>query len=92
MIDVICYNQVEHWHSRNKAIEFYKKGMRECDGSEAERYTRIYLDLIDGKAVAHDGDSRYTSPDLLVCMGREYKTTAPDGSRDYDGKIWYAKV
>lgn len=52
---VICYNQAEVWQSRSLAAAFYAEGVRECDGSEAERYMNVLMDLMDGKAVCHDG-------------------------------------
>ena len=56
---VVCYNQAEVWQSRNRALEFYLEGVRECDGCEAERYTSVAMDLMAGKAVCHDGVTKY---------------------------------
>ena len=88
-IVVVCYNQIEKWNSRDRAIAFYRQASIECEGAERDRYLNIYWALMIGDAVCHDGDSRPYS--ALLEEGRRYETTAPDGSRDYGGKIWYSK-
>lgn len=57
LITVICYNAIEFWKSRKRAIDFYREAARFCDGCEAERYTNIVWDLMDGKTLCHDGSS-----------------------------------
>lgn len=39
---------------RKDAIDFYLEGMMACEGSEAERYTNIYLQLLEGEIVCND--------------------------------------
>lgn len=56
---VICYNQAEVWRSRSMAAAFYLEAMCACDGAERERYTDVLLDLMAGKAIAHDGVTRF---------------------------------
>ena len=53
IVTIHCYNQVEKM-KRNEAIEKYMDGMLCCEGSEKERYTNIYLQLIEGKSVCYD--------------------------------------
>lgn len=53
IVTIHCYNQVEKM-TRKEAIAKYLEGMRECEGSERERYTNIYFDLIDGKMECFD--------------------------------------
>lgn len=86
---VICYDRIEVWHSRKKAIEFFSQGVIECDGIEAERYANIVAYLSLGHDIATDGESM----SYAECKreGRYLVTDAPDGSRDYGGKIWYPK-
>ena len=55
MVDVICYGQRETWNSRQDAIKFFFEGMMCCDGAERDRYTNVYLDLMNGKDVCSDG-------------------------------------
>jgi len=55
MVDVICYGRRDTWEDRNAAIRFYLDGMSCCEGSERDRYTNVYLDLISGKDVCSDG-------------------------------------
>ena len=52
-VRVTCYGQTKTWE-REDAIKFYLDGMRFCEGAERERYTDIYLQLIDGAKEAHD--------------------------------------
>lgn len=60
---VLCYNTAEVWQDRTMAAAFYAEGVRECDGCEAERYMNVLMDLLEGKAVCHDGVTQYlTSP------------------------------
>lgn len=55
MVEVICYGKRDKWENREKAIAFYLEGMMVCDGSERNRYTNVYLDLVAGKDVCSDG-------------------------------------
>ena len=87
---VICYDKIEVWHGRENAIDFYSHGMMECDGLESERYGNIVADLCMGREVASDGYSLSYSE--CKERGLYKKTSAPDGSRDYGGKIWYPKL
>ena len=89
LISVVCYDRIESWHSRKKALSFYGKAARVCEGCERDRYFEVCCDLEDGLPVCHDKVSR--SYDELAKENRFYKTTAPDGSRDYGGKIYYQK-
>lgn len=54
MITTVCYNQEEKWESREEAMEYFLEGMRNSEGSERERYTNIYFDLMDGKDYCTD--------------------------------------
>lgn len=46
-VKITCYRQTETM-TRREAIEEYYEGMMYCDGSEAERYTTIYWQLMEG--------------------------------------------
>lgn len=46
-VKVTCYGQTEVM-TRKEAIDEYYEGMLCCDGSEAERYTTIYCQLMEG--------------------------------------------
>lgn len=52
-VKVTCYGQTKTWE-RKDAIEFFLEGMRWCEGAERDRYTNIYLQLIDGAKEAFD--------------------------------------
>ena len=53
-VKVICYGKEEVWDNRKDAIAFYLEGMTACEGAERNRYTNIYLQLLDGKKVCKD--------------------------------------
>ena len=53
LVVVTCYGKSKVWE-RSEAIAFFLEGMRGCEGSERERYTDIYLQLIDGAKEAQD--------------------------------------
>lgn len=53
IVTITCYNQTEEMVRRD-AIKFYADGMAYCDGSERDRYTNIYLQLMGGDMVCHD--------------------------------------
>ena len=53
MVTVTCYGR-EETLSRSAAIKKYKEGMMCCEGAERERYTNIYLQLIDGHKTCSD--------------------------------------
>lgn len=47
IVTITCYGVTEKI-KRQDAIEKYLEGMMCCDGSERERYTNIYIQLIAG--------------------------------------------
>ena len=50
----VCYGQREYWRSRKQAAEYFLDGMNATEGSESERYSKIYAELICGKTVCTD--------------------------------------
>lgn len=53
LVVVTCYGKSKVWE-RQEAIAFFLDGMMGCEGAERERYTDIYLQLIDGAKEASD--------------------------------------
>lgn len=53
IVVVTCYGQQEVMERRD-ALAKYKEGILCCEGSERDRYTDIYLQLIDGAKEASD--------------------------------------
>lgn len=47
-ITIVCYGQKEEWDSREKAMQYFLEGMLSSEGSEHERYARIYEQLASG--------------------------------------------
>ena len=50
----VCYGQREYWKSRKEAADYFLEGISASDGSECERYSKIYAELICGKIVCSD--------------------------------------
>lgn len=50
----ICYHKKQVWINRQDAIDFFHCGMCNSEGSEKERYTNIYTQLLTGKNVCRD--------------------------------------
>ena len=50
----ICYGHREYWRSRKEAADYFLEGISASDGSECERYSKIYAELICGKTVSTD--------------------------------------
>lgn len=48
---ITCYGKTKTYpeSQRKKMMQFYLEGMCACDGSEQERYTRIYTELASGR-------------------------------------------
>ena len=53
-VKVICYGEEKVWPFRTDAIKFYLEAMAFSEGAERERYTRIYVQLIEGCEVCKD--------------------------------------
>ena len=50
----VCYGQREYWRSRKQAADYFLEGISASDGSECERYSKIYAELIRGETVCSD--------------------------------------
>ena len=50
----VCYGQREYWRSRKEAADYFLEGISASDGTECERYSKIYVELICGKNVCTD--------------------------------------
>ena len=53
-VKTLCYGKEEVWDSRDEAMAFFLEGMISSEGSECERYTKIYTELSMGKSVCTD--------------------------------------
>lgn len=47
-VKITCYGKEETWDSRKEAADFYLKAIAGSEGSECERYTKIYTELLMG--------------------------------------------
>ena len=50
----VCYGKRVYWKSRNQAAEYFLEGIDATEGSERERYSKIYAELIRGETVCSD--------------------------------------
>ena len=50
----VCYGIRDYWRSRKEAVDYFLEGISASDGSECERYSKIYAKLICGKTVCSD--------------------------------------
>lgn len=53
-VKITCYGQTEVWDGRKDAADFYLRAIAGSEGSECERYTKIYTELLMGKEVCTD--------------------------------------
>jgi len=53
-VKVTCYGETKLWDNRVDAVKFYLEGMAACEGSERDRYTNIYLQLLEGRTECED--------------------------------------
>ena len=55
-VRTVCYGKEDVWDSRKEAADFFLRAIAGSEGSECERYTKIYAELLMGKAVCTDGE------------------------------------
>lgn len=55
-VRITCNGKTETWDSRDEAARFYVRAMAGSEGSEYERYSRIFIDLMAGKSECSDGE------------------------------------
>ena len=55
-VTTICYGKKEVWDSYAEARRFFMRAIVGSEGSERERYTKIYAELVIGKLVCTDGE------------------------------------
>ncbi len=71
---IICYGKTKTYNEsqRKKMTQEYKTAMLCCDGSEAERYSNIYQDLIAGEKECMDTE-RPLSPELEELLAKMFE-------------------
>ena len=53
IVSITCYGRTERM-TRRAGLEKYSEGASVCDGSEAERYSNIVMQLLDGETECYD--------------------------------------
>lgn len=62
-VKTICYGKEDVWDSRKEAAEFFLQAMAGSEGSECDRYTKIYMELLMGKDVCTDEEEDHDRAD-----------------------------
>ena len=70
-----CYGKTKTYKEsqRNKMAKEYKSATHCCDGSEAERYSNIYQDLVAGEKECMDTE-RPLTPELEELLAKMFAT------------------
>lgn len=55
-VTTICYGKEKVWDSYTEAQRFFRRAIAGSEGSERERYTKIYAELAIGKSICTDGE------------------------------------
>lgn len=55
-VRTVCYGKTDEWCSREEAEQFFLRTMAMSEGSEQDRYTKIYTELKMGKEFCTDGE------------------------------------
>ena len=55
-VRITCYGQTEVWDDRKEATDFFLEAIAGSDGSERDRYSKIYAELMSGKTKCSDED------------------------------------
>ena len=53
-VKITCYGKTQTWDSRKEAADFYLRAIAGSEGSECERYTKIYTELLMGLSECTD--------------------------------------
>lgn len=53
-VKITCYGKTEVWDSKKEAANFYFEAICGSEGSECERYIKIFADLVLGKDECSD--------------------------------------
>lgn len=72
---ITCYGKTKTYKEsqRKKMTKEYETAMLCCDGSEAERYSNIYQDLIAGEKECMDTE-RPLTPELEELLAKMFAT------------------
>lgn len=54
MVTTICYGIEDRWNSRQEAIDYFEAGIVCTEGSERDRYIKIWTELTNGSNFATD--------------------------------------
>lgn len=55
-VKVTCYGKTEVWDTRHEAGKFYFEAICNSEGSECDRYIKIFAELVQGKVECSDED------------------------------------
>ena len=49
-----CYGEITKWDEREQAKDFFLEAMMNSDGAEYERYSAVYIQLVNGLSYCID--------------------------------------
>lgn len=49
-----CYGEVRKWDEREQAKDFFLEAMMNSEGAEHERYSAVYIQLVNGLSYCTD--------------------------------------
>ena len=55
-VTTVCYGEKRVWNDREEAKAFFLEAMMNSDGSEHDRYSSIYIQLMNGLSYCTDED------------------------------------
>ncbi len=70
-VQTICYGDVENWACKEDALEFFREGMDNSEGSEYRRYEQVCFDLEMDYTIATDRDD-YKAFSVMCVETKEY--------------------
>ena len=53
-VTTVCYKDKRVWDSRKEAADYFLQAIAGSEGSECERYTRIYAQIVTGEKICSD--------------------------------------
>ena len=54
MVRTICYGIEDKWNTRQEALDYFEAGIVCTEGSERDRYIKVWSELMDGSNLATD--------------------------------------
>ena len=66
MVTTICYGIEDNWDTRQEALDYFEAGIVCTEGSERDRYVKVWSELMDGSNLATDTSWAVVTEDMTV--------------------------